>query len=142
MKLSWDDIPALEGLGMDWDYESTSALDKRSFIRLTDKDISGLFEVNEVLANIATDKQIYSGRLIDISAGGMLLSLPALIEPNLAVKVCFFLGTVKVLSRGVTRHSSKRDDWYLTGIQFLDLKKETAEYIAGLYASKVLYLAH
>ncbi len=40
-KLSWDDIPSLDGLEVDREYKSETALDKRSFVRIT-KDLKFL----------------------------------------------------------------------------------------------------
>ena len=33
-KVSWDDIPSIDGLGIDWEYKPETILDKRAFVRL------------------------------------------------------------------------------------------------------------
>jgi hypothetical protein len=138
-KTGWDDIPSLEGLGVEWEYAPENPLGKRKFVRINAEDITGLFEVKEILVKIATAQATHTGRLLDISKGGLMLSLPVLLEDNLAIKVGLFLGTTKVISKAVVKHTSKTGEWYSTGIQFVDLNEETAQYIAGLYASKILH---
>lgn len=139
---NWDDIPSLEGLTVDWEFGSKTSHEKRGFIRVNDEDVCGLFEMKEILIKIATARQTYTGRLLDISEGGLALSLSVLLdeqlEENLPVKVGFFLGTRKIISKAVVRHTQKIGDRYTTGIKFVDLGKETAEYIGGLYASQIL----
>ncbi len=140
--ISWNDIPSLDGLQIDWEYKPKSSLGKRSYARLKSDDISGLFEIKELLVKVATFKKIYTGKLLDISEGGSLLSLPDSLEENIPLKVGFFLGKEKIVTKAVVRHSCKTREGYTTGIMFVDLNKASAEYIAGLYASKILYLAN
>jgi len=138
-KTSWDDIPSLDGLSVEWEYKPETALGKRAFVRLNTEDIVGLFAVKEIFVKIATAQQTHTGRLLDISKGGLSLRLPVFLEENLPVKVGFFLGTVKVISKATIRHTRKVDTQYTTGIEFVDLNKESAEFIGGLYASKILH---
>jgi len=46
-KTSWDDIPSLEGIGVDWEYKPVTTLGKRGFVRLNSEEIHVLFEVKE-----------------------------------------------------------------------------------------------
>ena len=140
-KLNWDDIPSLDGLCMDFEYKPKTSLDKRAFFRLSDEDVARLFQIKEILVRISTVSKIYTAQLLDISEGGLSLKLHDSLEENLPLKVGFFLGTKKILSKAIVRHSCKAKDWYRTGIQFIDLDKESSEYISELYASKILYLA-
>ena len=140
-KLSWDDIPSLEGLGVDWDFKPETPLGKRSFVRINAKDIAGLFEIKDIFVKVATTKASHTGHLLDISKGGLAVSLPVLLEENLPIKVGFILGTVKIISKASVKHAHKNEALYATGIQFIDLNKESADYIDGLYASKILHNA-
>jgi c-di-GMP-binding flagellar brake protein YcgR len=126
-------------LDVDWEYKPASPLGKRAFIRIKSEDISALFETREIFVKIATSENTYTGRLLDISEGGLSLCLPALLEENRPVKVGFFLGTMKIISKAVVRHTQKKGATYTTGIKFIDLDKECAEYISGLYASRILH---
>ena len=140
-KTSWDDIPSLEGVGVEWEYKAENSMGKRAYVRINADDLTCLFEVIEVFVKIATTKHTYTGRLLDISKGGISLHMPVVLEENVPIKVGFFLGTVKVISKALVRNTRKTDDpdKYITGIQFVDLNEDIAEYIAGLYASKMLY---
>ncbi len=135
----WDDIPSLDGMGVEWDYKPETSLGKRAFVRINAADISGLFEVKEIFVKLATAQQTHTGRLLDISKGGISLSLSVALEENLPVKIGFFLGSTKVVSKAVIRHTRQEGELYTTGIKFIDLNEESAEYIGGLYASKILH---
>lgn len=137
-KNSWDDIPSLDGLSVDWEYESSQSSDKRRFVRMIDEDILALFELREIIVKIATARETHTGRLIDISAGGLSLKLPAQLEQNQPLKMGFFLGTAKIISKGLVVHVEQMGEQYKVGIKFVDLEKETGEYITSLYSSKVL----
>lgn len=140
-KVSWGDIPSLEGVAVDWEYKPQSYLDKRAFVRLDMDVMAQLLESREIAVKLATSKQTYDGRLVDISQGGLAMTLPTELEINLPVKVGLFLGATKVISRGLVMHLKKDGDRYLTGIRFVDLDPQAAEFIAGLYAAKILYRA-
>jgi hypothetical protein len=100
--------------------------------------VSQLVEVRTIVVKLATVKKNYDSSLIDISEGGLALSLPVLLDVDLPVKVGFFLATTKIISRGLVRHASEIGNRFITGIQFVDLPPDSAEYIAGFYAAKVL----
>lgn len=138
-KKSWDDIPSLEGAGVDWNFKPETPLGKRSFVRINADDISGLFEVKEIFVKVATAKGTHIGRLLDISKGGLSLRIPVSLEENLPVKVGFLLGTMKIISKALVRHSHKIGEKYTMGVQFIDINEESAAYIDELYASKVLH---
>jgi len=136
-KVSWDDIPSIDGLGVDWEYKPEEMLDKRAFVRLGMGVVSRLVEVREIVVRLVTAKQQYEGPLVDVGAGGIAVSLPALLAVETAVKVGFFLGNAKIISRGLVRHAKEESGHFVTGVQFIDLAPASAEYIAGLYAAKV-----
>ena len=136
-KVSWDDIPSLDGLGVDWEYQPETLLDKRAFVRLGMGAVCRLVEVREIVVRLVTPKQQYEGPLVDVGAGGCALSMPVLLAIDSPVKVGFFLGSAKIISRGLVRHANAEGGRFITGIQFIDLAPASAEYIAGLYAAKV-----
>lgn len=136
-KTSWDNIPSLS-LGMDWEYKPESPLGKRAFVRINSKDIPKMFAVGDIRVKVATVKHTYTGRLLDISTGGFSMSLPVSLEESQPLKVGFFLGSVKIVSKALVRHTRKIEDQYTTGVEFVDLDSESAGYINGLYASLIL----
>jgi len=64
--------------------------------------------------------------LFDINKGGLLLSLPVLLEVNQPIKGGFFLGKIKILSKALVKHIAKIEEQYATGIEFVDLNSESA----------------
>ena len=138
-KISWDDIPSLDGVGVDWDYKPLTALDKRKFVHLYMGAVFQLLESREIAVRLATTKQTLEGKLVDISQGGLALTLPFPLELGTPVKVGLFFGTEKIIARGLVQHLQQENTLYITGIQFVDLPTETAKYIAGLITSKALY---
>jgi hypothetical protein len=137
-KKSWNDIPSLEGLAMDWEYKSERAQDKRVFVRLGKESLAKLFEAKEVFVRIVVDGQAYTARLLDLSEGGLAVDAPVSLEASRSIKLGFLLGKVQIVSKAEVRHVRKWKDRYITGVKFINLDKESAEFIRGLYASKVL----
>ena len=107
-KKSWDDIPSLEGLSVDWDYTTQTRIDNRSYSRLDAGSLQQLFETGAIPAKLAIAGETLDARLVD-------------------------------LSKGTVRHVKQDGDRYIIGIQFAALNEGSADYIAGLYASKVLF---
>lgn len=136
---SWDDIPSLEGLGVEWEYKPETSLGKRAFVRINVDDLTGLFEVKAIFVKIATTQNTYTGRLLDVSKAGLSLSLPVRLEVNQPIKVGFILGKEKIIAKASVRHVRAADGLFATGIQFVDLNEESAQYLGGLYASKILH---
>jgi len=137
-KKSWNDIPSLEGLQMDWEYKSERAQDRRTFVRIGKESLAKLLEEKDVFVRIVADGQTHTARLLDLSEGGLALDAPVSLEGSRSVKLGFILGQVQVVSKVEVRHVRKWKDRYITGAKFIDLDKESADFIRGLYASKVL----
>ena len=55
------------------------------------------------------------------------------------VKTGFVLGPAKILARGTVRHIKQEGGRTIVGVMFEALNEGSADYIAGLYASKILY---
>jgi len=137
-KKSWDDIPSLDGLEMDWEYQSASSGDKRSNVRLRIAALAKLFEVNEILVRVFGGSQTLTVRVLDLSAGGLSLGMPVPLEVGLLITVGFFLGQRKIIAKAEVRHVREANGEYVTGIRFIDLDKESAQYIRELHGSHTL----
>jgi hypothetical protein len=135
---TWDDIPSMAGLEMEWDYKFESPLGKRKHERMTSQDVASLLGVRKIRAKVATGKKTVNGLLSDICAGGMALILSKDLFVNQDVKIGFFLGTQKIVSRAVVRQSVPVKKDYKVGFQFQDINQEDSNYINGLYASRRL----
>ncbi len=137
-KKDWDEIPSLDGLQMDWDYSGQGPLAKRRFERLTDGDMTSIFEVKNVPVRVATSDFTADGILNDISGGGVAVVLRKELAIGQHVKVGFFLGRQKIISQAIVKQSLQIQSGYKIGFQFDNIKEEDSSYINGLYASKVL----
>ena len=134
----WDDLPALEGLSVDWDFRPIPPLGKRAFVRIEKNEISKLFAVDKIFVFVATITETYTGQLLNISKGGLSVNLPVSLEENSPLKVGFLIGPVGITSKAIVRHSRNIANQHITGIEFIELDSESAGYINGLYASLVL----
>lgn len=137
-KKRWDDIPSLEGLEVDWEYQPQNPQGKRAFARMSERDLLKMFDGQPVQVKIATAQATFTGSLLDICEGGMAVALKVALTENLAIKVGFFLGTQKIISRAEVRNVRRHDQEYATGIKFVDLDPASRAFIAGIYASRVL----
>ncbi len=136
-KKRWEDIPSLDGLTIDWEYKPESSTNKRSFIRIKMEALAKLFEVKEIFVKIATSSQAYTAQLLDLSEGGLSLGVPIPLAVHLPIKIGFFLGQVRIISKAEVRHVQEIEGQYITGIKFIDLDKESAAFLKELYASQV-----
>lgn len=137
-KKSWDDIPSLDDLRVDWDFQPENPHGKRDFRRLTSKELTQVFGVSCIAIKIATVREVSKGLLQDISGNGLAVRLQQPLEPNEKVKLGFFLGTHKILCKGTVRHVSKGILGYTCGIRLHDLDAEARSRIQALYASMTL----
>lgn len=128
----------MEGLAVDWEYVPESARDQRAHPRLDMTVMARLIDGQQIVVKVATSRQTYEGRLVDISEGGLALILPVALAPNLPVKVGLVLGRARILSRARVRHVKPEPGGVVTGLQFVDLPHESSLFIGELYAAKVL----
>ena len=136
----WDDIPSLDGVGAEWAYIPKTPLSRRAFVRVNNEDIPRIFIVGNVFVKVVTANDSYTGRLLDIGAGGLALQLPVSLETGKLQRVGFYLGPVKIISIAEVKYSHKTEEQegqeqYTTGGEFIDLDSESAGYINGLYTS-------
>lgn len=135
-KVSWDDIPSLDGLGVDWEYEPENPLGKRAWARIAIYDLLTLLVVKNIPVKVVSTNFDKTGQLLDISKNGLAVLLP--IRPNEAqpVKIGLFLGKEKVIARALIRNISAREGMFRVGMEFVDLGKHSENYIVGLGSAK------
>lgn len=136
-KTSWDDIPSIDNLGVDWEYEPENPLGKRQWVRIVDNELHSLFTVKKIPVKILAVDQECRGYLLDVCQNGIAVLLRENLEPGEKVKVGLFLGKEKIISKGVIRNRAENGSQYRIGLEFLDLPEKASEYIAGLISSKV-----
>ncbi len=137
-KKSWNDIPSLDGLKVDREYKAETPLGKRKCERMTAGDMASILEVGTIRAKVVTGKHTVDGLLSDICADGMALILKNHLSVNQYVKIGFFLGKQKIISKAIVKQSVPVQNNYKVGFQFEDINEADSKYIHSLYASKRL----
>ena len=137
-KKSWDDIPSLDGLRIDSEYKADTPLGNRKHERMTAGDMTSMLEVKTIRAKVVTGKHTVDGLLSDICADGLALILKNELSVNQYVKIGFFLGKQKIISKAVVKRSVPIQNNYKVGFQFQDINEEDSRYINSLYAAKRL----
>lgn len=131
----WDDVPSLE-LEIDWDFEPENPMGRRAYARLSSKQLHYLFQKQDIPVRIATNKRQFRGILLDVSQGGALVQTDIKrLEVSQLIKVAFFLGEEKILSKGRIRNIRKEDGNTLLGIEFVGLAENTNNFITTLYSA-------
>jgi len=135
-KPSWENIPSLDGLEIDWSYEPENPMGNRAYPRLTMQDLSLIFRKKNIAVKLVTESNQCIASLIDVSQGGVCLKAKILdLSESQLVKIGFFLGKQKLISKGRVKYLRKEKDWNICGIEFVGLSDFYDEYLAGLYTS-------
>ena len=135
-KKNWHDIPSIEGLEIDWQYEPESTLGKRACPRMTERDVLALFDAQSLPVQVAAKNFGGLGSLVDIGQSGMAVLLDTKLTPSEPVKIGFFLGQQKIASRAVIKNVGDGRGGHRIGMEFMDFKPEYRSYIAGLVSTK------
>lgn len=134
--VNWDDIPSLEGLEVDWQFEPENPLGRREWVRIEKNDLHPFFEVKHIPVKVVSKNFDGKGYLIDIAKNGMAIILNSRLAESQQVKIGLFLGKQKVLSRAVIRNVRDENGRFRIGMEFVDLSKEYQSFIVGLISSK------
>lgn len=135
-KVRWDDIPSIAGIEVDWNYKPESILGKRAWARMTERDLLPLFDMQSMPVQVAAKNFDGLGALVDIGQSGIAVLLDTELALSEQVKIGFFLGKQKVVSRAVIRNVGDGTGRHRTGMEFMDFKQEYASFIAGLVSTK------
>lgn len=135
-KISWDDIPSVAGLEVDWEFEPENSLGKRAWVRMAKSDLLPLLGVKSMPVQVVTKNFEGKGSLVDIAQRGMAVLLDTKLAVSEQVKIGLFLGKQKVMSRAVIRNVGDDRGRHRIGMEFMDFKKEYESFIAGLIATK------
>jgi len=135
-KKSWDDIPSIEGLEVDWKYEPENTLGKRAWARMTERDLLSLFDAQSLPVQVAAKNFDGVGSLVDIGQSGLAVLLDTKLAVTEQVKIGFFLGKQKVVSRAVIKNVGDGSGRHRTGMEFMDFNKDYESFIAGLVSTK------
>lgn len=136
---NWDAIASLDELGVDWDFEPDNPLGKRAYARLTEKEICRLFQVKNIPVKLVTKTLNTKALLIDISQGGVSLRTKTTdFKESQLVKIGFFLGQMKLISKGRIKNIRKDQEWMILGIEFVGLSEDNNTFLSGIYSSAKL----
>lgn len=136
-KTKWDDIPSLQGLEVDWEYVPDNPLGKRVWMRMADRDLLAVLGVERIPIKVVSKYFDETGYLVDLAQGGLAVLLNAQLAVGQAVKLGFFLGKHKVISKALIRNVRSMEGKQRTGIEFVELAKESETFITGLISAKV-----
>ena len=137
-KVSWDDIPSINGMEVDWNYKpEDELLGKRSHNRLINQDLHALIGVKKIPVKLLAKGVDETGLLIDIAQGGLAVLLKIKMVRGTPVKLGFFLGKQKMIANGMICHACRQASAYKTGVQFIEIDSDSRQYIASLMASKL-----
>jgi len=136
-KAGWDKIPSLQGLEVDWKYEPENPLGKRAWLRIVDSELHAILDVKNIPVKVVSRGFEETGYLLNIAQGGLAVLLKSKLTEGQLLKVGLLLGKQKVISRAVTRKIRGLEGRFGTGIEFVELDKESETFIAGIVSSKV-----
>ena len=136
-KTSWDDIPSLEGLEVDWQFEPENPLGKRAWVRMESCDLYSLLGVKSIPVKVVSKNFEGQGYLTDIAKSGLAVLLDTQLSQNQQTKIGFFLGKQKIVSRAIVKNVREQESRYRTGMELVELAKEYESFIVGLISSKV-----
>lgn len=137
-KKSWDDIPSLDDLRVDWDFQPENPHGRRDSKRLSDKDLVKIFGIPCIAVKIATAEKVSKGLLQDISENGLAIRLQHPLQAGEKVKLGFFLGNHKIICKGTVRHVCQGLLGHTCGIRLHDVDDAVRSHIQQLYASLTL----
>jgi hypothetical protein len=136
-KTGWDKIPSLQGLEVDWQYEPDNPLGKRAWLRIADKELHGILGVKSIPVKVASTGFEETGYLLNIAQGGLAVLMKTMLAEGQLLKVGLFLGKQKIVTRAIVRNTREVEGRFSAGIEFVELDKDSAMYIAGVVSSKV-----
>ncbi|MBW2659851.1 MAG: PilZ domain-containing protein [Deltaproteobacteria bacterium] len=139
-KASWDDIPSLEDLEVDWKFEPENPLGKRAHVRMTREELYSVLEVKSIPVKVVAKDFEEKGYLVDITPGGIAVTLDSRLEQGKPLMAGFFLGQQKIVSKVKVKNVLEVGGKYKTGMVFENLDEEYADFITGISAAKSSYL--
>jgi len=135
MASSWDKIPSIPNIEVDWDYEPESSLGNRMWKRLIQKDLHRLFGVKHTSVKMIAGQSEMRGRLVDISQKGLGIMFDGAMERGGKGKIGFHLGEETIVSQVVTKNSVPVAGNHRVGMEFVGLPQNIEDYIVQLVSA-------
>ncbi len=135
MASSWDKIPSIPNIEVDWDYEPGNSLGNRMWKRLIQRDLHRLFGVKHTPVKMITGQTEMWGRLLDINQKGLGIMFDGALEKGAEGKIGFNLGKEAIVSQAVTKNSVRVAQNHRVGMEFVGLPQPIEEYIVQLVSA-------
>ena len=137
-KPSWDDIPSLE-LSLEKSGSSERDIDKRNAVRIPSQDIVKIIPgiTWGAYVQVITSKGALKerGELFDINQTGLCFVMPTHnLKMGDPIRIRIMLGKRPFQTNAIVRWVT--DD--RVGVEYVNPKPEDVDFLAGLYAAKVL----
>jgi len=134
-KNSWDDIASLDDLAVDWEYTPEEPYGRRRWIRVSQVELYRLVDVEYIPVRVASKLGHHTGYLIDISRDGLAVLVNRELKEEVPVRIGFYIGKRKIISKGIVRNSVVSESNYRVGIEYIELEEDDATFILGLSSS-------
>lgn len=136
MASSWDKIPSIPDLEVDWGYEPETTLGNRLFKRLLRKDLHRILGVKDTPVKMITADKEMRGRLVDISQKGLGIVVEKGLERGATGKIGFHLGKETIVTQAVMKNSVRQAGNHRVGMEFVGLPDTMEDYIVQLVSSE------
>ena len=141
----WNQIPSLQDLEVDWQFEPENPLGKRDWPRIPCNDLHEILTFKSAPARESIPVKVVAkgfeetGYLMDIAQGGIAVLMDTKLNQGQLLRVGLFLGKYKLIAKVVTRNVRNVDFRFVCGMEFLELDKESKDYIAGIVSSQMWF---
>lgn len=138
-KTDWGDLFPLRVMTSSEALTPEKILEKRHHHRMKVDDLSALLNAKDIPVKIITDQEINTDRLLNLSEGGMAVTMHTELAIDLAVKVSFVLGKKNIIVDAVIKQIRKKGSVYEAGIMFINLAKDAMDYINGIVGIGIFF---
>ena len=120
-KASWDDIPSLDDLKVDWEFEPENPLGKRAHERMIATELHSVLEVKNIPVKVVANDFEGKGYLADLTPAGLAVKLDSRLEKEKPLMVGFFLGQQKIVSKVKVKNVQETDGKYKIGMVLITI---------------------
>lgn len=113
---------------------------KRIHDRARLDQLCNVFDISEIVVNIANGDVCHNGWLHDISSGGAAVRVSPFTARSDDFHLTFFLGTRLISVQAKVKNVSTRGGAHILGFKFVDIANDCKEYLQGsIYITKLLH---
>jgi len=107
-------------------------IDKRHHPRIQEKDLAALLDMEAVQVELSADQEMSADQLLNISLGGIAVTMPTAPTLGHHLRVSIILGRKKITVDAIVRQVRRAGELFVAGLMFVDLVREAAAYLNGL----------